>query len=156
MKRNTRNTYLFWIGLSEFFGVLAGLLTRSGMKRFIVQAAQPSFMPPAILFPIVWTILYALVGIGMAQVQLYGRHTKNAIGLFSLQVLFNFSWPFFFFNAGAYGLALAWLIMLWILVLMMALEFEKQYSRAGLLQLPYLIWLLFAGLLNLAVWRLNS
>lgn len=156
MKRNTRNTYLFWIGISELFGVLAGLLTRGGMKRFLTQAVQPGLMPPAILFPIAWTILYALMGIGTAQVQLYGRHTKKAIRLFLLQLLFNFSWPFFFFNATAYGLALVWLIALWVQVLMMALEFEKQYNKAGLLQIPYLIWLLYAGFLNLAVWQLNS
>ncbi len=156
MKKSTRNTYLFWISLCELTGIFAGLLNRNGINIFLSQAKQPSFMPPGILFPTIWTILYLLMGIGIARVQLYGQHTKRATGQFALQLLFNFAWPLVFFRAKAYGYALVLLIILWVLVLIMALEFEKQDEKAGLLQIPYLLWLGFAAVQNLAVYLLNN
>lgn len=157
MKKDTWKQYVFWIALSEAVGILAGLLSMEGMKAFSQQAVQPVFTPPDIVFPIVWSILYALMGIGMARVRLYGTLPEKATAgnLFISQLIINFFWPLVFFNAQAYGLALAFLGVLWILVAQMLLVFRKQDPLAGNLQVPYLLWLSFAAILNEQVWQLN-
>ena len=144
--------YFFWIILSEAAGMLAGALSRDGMLAFLQSGAQSRLSPPPVVFPMVWTALYALMGIGMAQVKLYGGgKTGRAQNLFLIQLGVNFLWPLIFFNVQAYGLALLWLLLLLGLVLAMALEFRRQYPQAGLLQIPYLLWLCFAAVLNFSV-----
>lgn len=157
MKNNARKQYVFWIVVSEAAGILSGLLSMEGMKAYSQSAVRPGFTPPDIVFPIVWTILYALMGIGMARVQLYGTLPGKAIAgnLFISQLVLNFFWPLVFFNAQAYGLALAFLGVLWILAAQMLIVFRKQDRLAGNLQIPYLLWLSFAALLNEQVWQLN-
>ena len=157
MKNNAWKQYVCWIVVSEAAGILSGLLSMEGMKIFAQSAVQPVFTPPNIGFPIVWTILYALMGIGMARVQLYGSlpGRVKAGNLFLFQLIVNFFWPLIFFNAGAYGLALAFLALLWVLVAQMIGAFAKEDRLAGILQIPYLLWLSFAALLNEQVWQLN-
>lgn len=157
MERKAWKSYLLWIGLSEIIGLLSGLLSMEGMKTFSQTAIQPGFSPPPIVFPIVWTLLYALMGIGMARVQLYGTLPgKTSVGnLFLSQLIINFFWPLVFFTAQAYGLALVFLSLLWILVAQMLISFRKEDRLAGNLQIPYLLWLSFAALLNEQVWQLN-
>lgn len=138
--------------------MIAGALSRDGMLQFLESAVQPGFSPPPVLFPIVWTALYALMGVGMARVRLYGPKAEGAKAqrLFGLQLAVNFFWPLIFFNAQAFGFALLWLLLLWVLVLAMAMEFWQQDKAAGLLQIPYLLWVSFAAILNFTVWRLNG
>lgn len=157
MKNNAWKQYVFWIVVSEAAGILSGLLSMEGMKAYSQSAVRPGFTPPDIVFPIVWTILYALMGIGMARVQLYGTLPGKAIAgnLFISQLVLNFFWPLVFFNAQAYGLAQAFLGVLWILAAQMLIVFRKQDRLAGNLQIPYLLWLSFAALLNEQVWQLN-
>lgn len=132
--------------------MIAGALSRDGMLAFLQSGAQSPLSPPPVVFPIAWTALYALMGIGIAQVKLYGSgKTGRAQNLFLIQLGVNFLWPLIFFNAQAYGLALLWLFLLLGLVLAMTLEFRRQYPRAGLLQIPYLLWLCFAAVLNFSV-----
>ena len=78
-----------------------------------------------------------------------------AINLFIIQLIVNFFWSFFFFNAQAFGFAAVWLVLLWVLVLLMIIAFWKVDRRAAWLQIPYLIWLTFAAYLNFAVYLLN-
>ncbi len=154
--RMRRRTYTFWIILCEAVGLVAGLLSRSGVEAFLSNAVHPNLMPPRKIFPLVWSILYALMGIGMARVKLYGNEKKqNVENLFITQLIVNFFWPLIFFNATAYGAALLWLFLLWLLVLAMLLQFAQQDKAAGRLQLPYLLWLSFAAYLNYTVWQLN-
>lgn len=157
MKKDAWKQYTFWILFSEAVGLLAGLLSWKGISTFSQSAIQPVFTPPSIVFPVVWTILYALMGIGMARVQLYGTLPGKAHGgnLFLAQLVLNFLWPMVFFNGQAYGLALAFLGLLWILVYRMLLTFRKEDKLAGNLQIPYLIWLSFAAILNEQTWLLN-
>ena len=157
MKNKAWKQYVFWILLSEAVGILSGLLSMEGMKTFSQTAVQPVFTPPDIVFPIVWSILYALMGIGMARVQLLGTLPGRATAdnLFLSQLIVNFFWPLVFFNAQAYGLALAFLGVLWVLTAQMLLAFRKQDRLAGNLQIPYLLWLSFAAVLNEQVWQLN-
>ena len=157
MKRNWK-IYLLWIGLSEAVGLLAGLLTREGTALYAAEAVKPPLSPPAILFPIVWTILYALMGIGAARVyqSFPSRERSLGLNLFIVQLVMNFFWSLIFFNAGAYGFALVWLILLWGLILAMILVFYRVDRIAALLQIPYFLWVTFAAYLNWGVWRLNS
>lgn len=157
MNKNNWKTYAFWILLSEAVGLLAGILTRSATQMFGQAAIQPPLSPPAIVFPIVWTILYALMGFGAARIRLSppSQARGRGINLFIAQLTVNFFWPLVFFNAQAYGFAFLWLLLLWALVLWMILEWHKIDPLAAKLQTPYLIWLTFAAYLNFGVWYLN-
>ena len=152
-----RNTYLFWILLTEAVGLLSGLLSRTGTLDFSQSASQPPLSPPAILFPIVWTVLYALMGFGAARIRLSppSPEGKRGINLFITQLIVNFFWSLIFFNAQAYGFAFLWLLLLWGLVLWMILTWRKIDPLAAKLQIPYLLWLTFAAYLNFGVWLLN-
>ena len=157
MKLKNWKTYAFWIALAEGVGALAGFLSRDANKLFNETAAQPPLSPPAIVFPIVWGILYALMGISAARVSLHPDSTERSRGLnlFIVQLIVNFFWTLIFFNAGAYGFAFLWLLLLWVLVLWMILTFWRTDPVAALLQIPYLLWLTFAAYLNYGVWMLN-
>ena len=158
MKRANWKIYAFWIGLAEAVGLLSGLLSRNATASFGESALQSPLSPPAIVFPIVWTILYALMGVSAARISLSTQSPQRSRGLnlFIAQLIVNFFWSLIFFNAGAYGFALIWLILLWVLVLCMILSFRKVDPLAALLQIPYLLWLTFAAYLNYAVWMLNK
>ena len=157
MKKKTWKIYAFWIILAEAVGALSGWLTRDGMKAYTETIAQPPLSPPSWIFPIVWTILYALMGIGAARVSLAPQSKERSLGLnlFVIQLIVNFFWSPIFFNAQAFGTALLWLILLWLLVLAMILVFRKVDKSAGNIQIPYLLWLTFAAYLNYGVWQLN-
>lgn len=157
MKSETWKTYTFWILLAEAVGALSGWLSREGTRVFSETAAQPPLSPPAIFFPIVWTVLYLLMGIGAARVSLTAPSPDRSRGLnlFIVQLAVNFFWSLIFFNAQAYGFALIWLLLLWVLVLGMILSFRKTDPFAARLQITYLLWLTFAAYLNAGVWYLN-
>ena len=149
--------YVFWILLAEAVGALSGWLSREGSEVFSQTVIQPPLSPPAILFPIVWTILYALMGIGAALVSLTpsSPERSRSLNLVVIQLVVNFFWSLIFFNAQAYGFAFLWLLLLWVLVLLMILAFRKVDPLAALLQIPYLLWLTFAAYLSFGVWYLN-
>ena len=136
---------------------MAGFLTRNGIAQYQSQITQPPLSPPQALFPVVWTVLYALMGIGAARVSLSEPSPARSLGLnlFVIQLAFNFLWPLVFFNLHAYGFAAVWLIFLWLLVAAMIYVFQKTDKFAAFLQIPYLLWLTFALYLNIGVWLLN-
>lgn len=148
---------LLSILLAEAVGALSGFLSREGMKVFADAVAQPPLSPPSILFPIVWSILYALMGYGSARIWLSepSLERSQALNLYTSQLIVNFFWSLIFFNALAYGFAFFWLLLLWILVLLMILAFRRIDPPVARLQIPYLVWLTFAAYLNLGVWYLN-
>lgn len=149
-------TYVFFIVLAELVGMAAGLLTRSGVEAF-EAVPKSELTPPDVVFPIVWTALYALMGIGMARVWNNSVSAERSRGIvfFLVQLAFNFVWSLLFFNAQNYGLSLAWIVVLWVLILLMTISFFKTDRIAGLLQIPYLLWTAFAAYLTYAVWMLN-
>ncbi len=157
MKWKNWKTYAVWIALAEGVGALAGWLTRDGTKIFNEAVTQPPLSPPAIVFPIVWGILYALMGISAARISLRepSEERSRGLNLFIVQLIVNFFWSLIFFNAGAYGFAFIWLLLLWALVLWMILTFRKVDPIAAWLQIPYLLWLTFAAYLNFGVMILN-
>ena len=157
MKKTIWKPYVLWILLAEAVGALSGWLTREGTQLFSETVAKPPLTPPSLVFPIVWGILYALMGIGAARVSLTepSEDRSRGLNLFVAQLIVNFFWSLIFFNAQAYGFAFFWLLLLWGLVLWMTLTFRKVDTIAAWLQVPYLLWLTFAAYLNIGVWRLN-
>ena len=158
MKTINWKPYAFWILLAEAAGALSGWLSREGSRTFSETATQPPLSPPAILFPIVWTILYFLMGISAARISQSppSPDRSRGLNLFIVQLVVNFFWSLIFFNAQAYGFAFFGLLLLWILVLLMILSFRKTDPLAAWLQIPYLLWLTFAAYLNAGVWYLNT
>lgn len=158
MKNSRWKTYAFWIFLTEAVGIFAGLLTRGAAETYAQDIVQPPLSPPGFLFPIVWTILYALMGIGAARIDLSepSEERTKALMLFFVQLALNFFWSLIFFEARAYGLAFLWLVGLWVGIVLMIRAFYPVDRLAALLQIPYLLWVTFAGYLNLGVWLLNG
>ena len=157
MKKSAWKTYVFWLLLTEAVGGLSGWLTREGSKLYQTTIQQPPLSPPGIVFPIVWGILFALMGISAARIYLAAPSLARTRGLrlFFLQLFFNFFWSIIFFNLQAFGFALLWLLGLGGLILLMILTFRKTDAPAAWLQVPYLLWVTFAAYLNFGVWMLN-
>lgn len=130
-------------------GSIVGLL--SGMNDNFSNFIKPDIMPPNYIFPIVWTILYILMGISNYLINLENYKSK----LYILQLILNLCWPIIFFVFKLYLLSFIWIIALTIVVILMILEFRKVSKLAAYLQIPYLIWLIFATILTYQVYLLN-
>lgn len=157
MKKSVWKTYAFWILLAEAVGALSGWITREGTQIYNTTIERPPLSPPSIVFPIVWGLLFALMGIGAARIYLAPASAARSRSLliFLIQLLFNFFWSIIFFNFQAFGFAFIWLILLWLLILWMILSFRQVDKLAAWLQVPYLLWVTFAAYLNFGVWILN-
>ena len=136
-------------------GGIAGLLTRGSMDTYS-QIVRPPLSPPGWVFPVVWTILYILMGVAFYLVwQSEYENKKTALLLYFAQLAMNFIWPILFFNLEAYGISFVWLLIMLVLILFTAIAFYAADKRAGYLMIPYFVWVLFAGYLNLGVFILN-
>ena len=157
MKFKNWKIYLISIGIPLAVGGLSALLSMGAMDIYAQQIVKPPLSPPAWVFPVVWTILYTLMGISAARIYLAPKSEERSRGLnlYVAQLIVNFFWSLFFFNAQAFGFSALWLLLLWVLVLLMILSFSKVDMVAAWLQVPYLAWLTFAAYLNLGVWYLN-
>lgn len=117
---------------------------------------KPSFSPPSYLFPIVWTILYVLMGVSSYIIYSSDDAGKGkALATYVLQLIFNFFWSILFFGFSRYLFAFLWLIALIILIVIMIYQFYKISPLAAYLQIPYLLWCLFAAYLNYTIYMLN-
>ena len=148
--------YVGFSALALLVGGLSSVITQGEMEAFSALR-QPPLSPPGWVFPVAWTILYLLMGIGMAIVwrKSDGERRRRAITIWSVQLAANFLWPLLFFLWQLRLFSLVWLVVLLILVAKMTSEFEKSSVNAARMQIPYLLWLLFAAYLNLGVWILN-
>ena len=147
--------YVYGIALALLTGGLAGLLTKDSMAVFD-SLAKPALTPPRIVFPIVWTVLYILMGISSARIYSSDNpQKKNALGIYLFQLAVNFLWSIVFFLFNEYFIAFLLLLILVLLVIIMIWRFYAIDPAAAWLQLPYLIWLLIAGYLNLSIVLLN-
>lgn len=138
-------------------GALAGFLTRGGMENFGLMR-KPPLSPPEWLFPVVWTLLYAMMGAAsylVCTACAAPARKRRALTAYAVQLGANFLWTLIFFGLGAYLAAFVWLVALWLLILLTAAMFGYISKNAGKLMLPYLIWVAFAGYLNLGVYLLN-
>ena len=134
-------------------GALVGLII-SGYMNY-GDMVKPPLSPPSYIFPIVWTILYILMGISYFIATKNNKNDKELNQIYILQLLVNFFWPIIFFVLKMYFTAFFWIILLIILVIIMIKELLKNNKISGYLQIPYFIWLLFATYLNIGIFLLN-
>lgn len=156
MDKSKLKVYGLFILITEAVGTVAGLLTTLGMEKYSA-VEKPALTPPEIVFPIVWTILYALMAVGAARVWLTEESEEKDKGLklYVVQLGMNFLWSILFFNFQAYGLSFFWLLGLLLVIVLMTLTFYKSDRISAYLQIPYILWVSFAGYLNFMVWLLN-
>ena len=138
-------------------GGLAALLTGSSMADY-GSIRQPPLSPPGWLFPVVWTILYLLMGYASYRVLVSGKDEKQirmALVIYGAQLVLNFLWPLVFFGLQWYLAAFILLLALWVLILLNIRAFAEVDEPAGDLLLPYILWVTFAAYLNVGVYLLN-
>lgn len=119
---------------------------------------KPPLSPPGWLFPVVWTILFVLMGLASYLVlrsEQPRQAVHKALWLYGIQLIVNFFWPIFFFNLSLYLFSFAWLVLLWVLILATTVRFYRISRAAGYLMLPYFVWVTFAGYLNFGIYLLN-
>ncbi len=150
--------YVISIAIALAVGGLSALLTRGNMDIYN-DIQKPALAPPGWLFPVVWTILYVLMGISAAMVYVKSGSSsivnQNGLAVYALSLAVNFFWSILFFNLRAFFVSFIWLILLWILILATILRYRKTSKTAAYLQIPYLIWVTFAGYLNYMIAVLN-
>ena len=157
MKKQNWKTYALWILLSEAVGAVSGWVSRDGMRYYSEAVAQPPLSPPPIVFPFVWGILFLLMGIGAARVALTPASPQRSSGLnlFVSQLIVNFFWSIIFFNFRAFLFAFIWLLLLLFFIIKTVLAYRPISPLAAYLQIPYLLWVAFAGYLNFGIFYLN-
>ena len=134
-----------------------GILLSGGMGSYKIMN-QPPLSPPGWVFPVVWTILYLLMGYASYLVYTSGKpqeEIRKALTLYFAQLVLNLLWPIVFFGFGWYLAAFFVLVALWALIYLTMRRFSAINERAGDLLLPYILWVTFAGYLNLGVFLLN-
>ena len=152
MKKSTWKTYAFWIIFTEAVGGLSGWLTREGTKIYNATIEQPPLSPPSIVFPIVWGVLYLLIGVSAGLLYNVHKISKTPLlWLFGVQLLFNVSWNFFFFYMQSPILGLVNLLFLDVLAVAYFIGTFWINRASALFFLPYLLWLVFASYLNIYV-----
>lgn len=134
-------------------GLLSALITKDGMQNFDL-INKPQLSPPKILFPIVWTILYILMGIASYLVIIRKDNSKALIA-YGVQLLLNFYWSILFFNMQAYLFAFIWLVALWVAIIVTMILFYRVTRVSGYLLIPYLLWVTFAGYLTFGIYLVN-
>ncbi len=135
-------------------GGVIGLIISRSIDYNSLQ--KPPLSPPSILFPIVWTILYVLMGISYGILDSKSLIELKTKIIYSLQLFVNATWSLIFFTLKWRLFAFIWIIILDVLVIVMIIDFFKKNKTAGLLQIPYLLWIIFASYLNLGVYLLNK
>lgn len=157
MKKEIR-TYAISIAIALAVGGISALLTMGNMDIYST-VIKPPLAPPSLLFPIVWTLLYILMGVSAAMIYLQKEENptvaRNSLITYGISLFLNFFWSIIFFNMQAFLFAFIWIILLWISILLTILQYRKISPLAAALQVPYLLWVTFAAYLNLAIYLLN-
>lgn len=149
---------LGWLALCFAAAWLGSAYTRPSLAGWYFSLAKPSWNPPNKIFPAVWILLYAMMGVAAWQVC---KHEDRpavavAIGFFVIQLILNVLWSIFFFHWRRPGSAFAEICLLWCAILATLLFFAKLDRVATELLIPYFTWVSFAAVLNFAIWRKNS
>lgn len=155
MKIKSKSNLIIAILIPIAVGTLSALLS-GGMSTFSV-INKPALSPPGFLFPIVWTILYILMGISSYMIyESDSPYKGRALEVYAIQLFFNFFWSIIFFGFHRYFLAFLWLIALIFFIIIMIYRFYRISPKAAYLQIPYLLWCLFAAYLNFMIYRLAT
>lgn len=150
--------FVISIAIALAVGGLSALLTMENMDIYD-ELNTPPLSPPSILFPIVWTVLYILMGISAAII--YTQRENNfheaqtGLRAYAISLFFNFLWSIVFFNFKWFGFAFFWLLGLLFFIIKTIVCYYKVNKSAAYLQIPYAIWVAFAGYLNFGIWMLN-
>ena len=151
-------SYIIAIAIPLAVGIAAAALTRESMDIY-GQLKVPPLAPPALAFPIVWSILYVLMGVSSAGIynnkELNPDVAKRGLGFYAVSLIFNFAWSIIFFNLSAALAALICLGVLLYFIIRTILEYRKVTPWCAYLQIPYALWVTFAGYLNAGIWLLN-
>jgi tryptophan-rich sensory protein len=145
--------------ICEIIGFTSGIATAEGVTNWFQTIEKPFFNPPSWLFAPVWTTLYALMGVSAALVWHQGiekKEVKQALILFGIQLVLNFFWSFLFFKYHLLLVAFIEIITLLTFIILTAIQFYKIHKTAGLLMIPYILWVSFASVLNFSLWWLNK
>ncbi len=151
-------SYLLAIAIPLGVGTLSALLT-SGNMSIYSEIVTPPLSPPSWLFPVVWTALYILMGVSSGIV--YNKREENptaarqGLVYYGLSLIVNFSWSIIFFNMRSFLLAFLWIVLLLYLIIRTVISYHKVSPVSSYLQIPYIIWVCFAGYLNAAIYLLN-
>ncbi|MBK8608649.1 MAG: tryptophan-rich sensory protein [Chitinophagaceae bacterium] len=154
---NKTITFILCILLTLAIGSISGIATAQSVDGWFTTIIKPSFNPPNSIFGPVWTLLYLLMGISFYLVLTSAKNAwrKKAIIIFSVQLFLNFCWSFLFFKFHWLGIAFIEILLIWLSIIMMITIFYKVNKTAALLQIPYLLWVSFASVLNGTIWWLN-
>lgn len=145
---------LLSILLPVFLGSFIGFLTAPFNDYY--EIILPSFAPSGTLFPIVWTILYILMGISSYLIVVSRTSNKyDALFIYGIQLVINLFWSVWFFVFKFYLLSFIWILLLIAFVVIMIKKFYEISKLSAYLQIPYLLWLAFAGILNISIYLLN-
>lgn len=150
-------SYVVSILIALAVGGLSAFLTRNNMNMFD-EIKMPPLSPPSILFPIVWSILFILMGISAAMIynsDAAGYKKNSALLTYGVSLFFNFFWSIIFFNFRWFLIAFFWLLILLFLIIRTIMKYYKIKPVAAYLQIPYALWVAFAGYLTIAIWYLN-
>lgn len=151
--------YIISILIALGIGALSSIITRSNMSLVYEQINKPPLAPPMMLFPIVWGILFVLMGISSAKIyinrEINSEAALSALTIYGIQLIVNFFWSIIFFNMQAFWFAFIWIMLLWVLIIVMAVQFKQISKTAAYLQLPYILWTTFAAYLTLMICILN-
>ena len=157
MKEKVKS-YVYSLIIALGVGGLSALFT-SGNMDIYKEIVKPPLSPPSIVFPIVWTILFTLMGISAAMIYNNSSAAKlerdSALLTYGVSLVFNFFWSIIFFNLQMYLFAFIWLLALLYFIIKTIIKYYKIDKTAAYLQIPYLVWVTFAGYLNFAIWYLN-
>jgi translocator protein len=158
MKRSNWVSIIICIAIPLVVGAISGLATATSIKTWYLGLDKPAFNPPNFIFGPVWTALYVLMGISLYLIwkSHRGNARTNALRIFGIQLVLNFAWSFIFFYYHQIFFALVEIVMIWIGVLLMIIVFRSVDKTAAYLQIPYLLWVSFASLLNASIWLLNQ
>ncbi len=146
------------IAIPLLTGLLSWFLVRNSVSIY-AHLIKPPFAPPAWVFPIVWTILYIMMGIAsylIKRAHIDQNTRAQALFLYRLQLAINFLWPIFFFRFQWFFFAFIWLLFLWAILWMTVQSFYWIRKSAGILLVPYLLWVTYAGYLNLFISLFND
>ncbi len=151
-------TYLVAIAIPLTVGVLSALITMGNMDIY-GEINTPPLSPPSWLFPVVWTVLYVLMGISSAIVYINRERNpdeaRRGLTYYAVSLVVNFTWSIIFFNMQQFLLAFVWLLLLLYLIIKTVISYARVSRAAAYLQIPYILWVAFAGYLNAAIWLLN-
>lgn len=154
MKIKNKSELIIAILIPIAVGSLSALI--SGGTSLYSQINKPALSPPGYIFPIVWYILYILMGISSYIIYESNSPDKwSALKTYALQLFFNFWWSIIFFRFSLFLFAFLWLLVLIALITLMIYKFYQINRLSSYLQIPYLLWCLFAAYLNFMIYRLN-